>query len=389
MKRKIAFAGTLFYCDGIQVFEGRDFAGAHYVGVALPVADDGRDMYALFSVSPRGLQRFRLGTLDLRTLITERADSTWWVGELAVVDGGLAVSAQPQEDEVSEPFLPGEGFVLESTEQADLQHVRSESRARNRLALEIAVETNIPSDEHRIGAVIYGNILLLIQSLVRHAYRKHIAIHGTTQSTDRENAPLLDVAVPAMDGSFGFLVVPARDDVNLFNASETARALEVVDYLLANVNDPDETLGRVREYAGHTASSFVRLLRFLVEAEVSLSYSWTAPDRPSVSSRRLGRGHTVSLLEALGTTEDLEREKRVITGRLVKVDVPRGTWRIVGVDGDFAGKTTDDVSLSGLITDALYQFNCEEQLEVIVGTGREIATLYLTDRPVKVIESAE
>ena len=73
MANIIRYSARLFYCDGIQVFEARDAIGGHYVAVMVePV--DGEERYLLAGVEPGRLRQFRIGELDLRSLLLERAE---------------------------------------------------------------------------------------------------------------------------------------------------------------------------------------------------------------------------------------------------------------------------------------------------------------------------
>ena len=69
---------TLYYYDGAQVFEGRDAIGGHYLGVMVgPI--EGRERYVIAGVEPERLRQFRIGSLDLRTLLLERAETSWFL----------------------------------------------------------------------------------------------------------------------------------------------------------------------------------------------------------------------------------------------------------------------------------------------------------------------
>jgi hypothetical protein len=102
---------TLYYYDGAQVFEARDGIGGHYVAVMVE-PDGTQDQYVLASVEPERLRQFRIGALDLRSLLTERGDEEWF---LAKVNGDLdaPLALQPQATALAaSPYLPEPGFLL-------------------------------------------------------------------------------------------------------------------------------------------------------------------------------------------------------------------------------------------------------------------------------------
>ncbi len=77
MSRTIRLTKILEYYDGPILFEGRDFCGGHYIGVAVG-SEGSDDLYAIIGVEPDRLRRFRNGSLDLLALMTEREDATWF-----------------------------------------------------------------------------------------------------------------------------------------------------------------------------------------------------------------------------------------------------------------------------------------------------------------------
>jgi hypothetical protein len=102
---------TLFYYDGLQVFEARDAIGGHYVGVMVE-PEDGQDRYLVAGVEPERLRQFRAGSLDLRSLLTERSVEDWF---LTLAPAGLdaPLVLQPGDGSLAQSaYLPEPGFVL-------------------------------------------------------------------------------------------------------------------------------------------------------------------------------------------------------------------------------------------------------------------------------------
>ena len=120
-----------------------------------------------------------------------------------------------------------------------------------------------------------SGVLLHLQSLVKHAYAKSTSSLGQRKrkTIGRDEAPLFNVAVPAMAGSFRMILVAAQAP-DLLGSGEIERALVIVDEIASAAGSPDETLSRVKKYRGHTASAYVRLLRFIIEIGVSIRYAW-------------------------------------------------------------------------------------------------------------------
>jgi hypothetical protein len=109
--KSIRHTATLYYYDGPQVFEASDGIGGQYIGVMVD-PDGSQDQYLVARVEPARLRQFRSGTLDLRSLLTERGENEWF---LAKTNGGLdaPLTLQPQASPLTtSSYLPEAGFLL-------------------------------------------------------------------------------------------------------------------------------------------------------------------------------------------------------------------------------------------------------------------------------------
>ena len=110
--KTIRHTDTLVYYDGIQVFEGRDPIGGHYVGVMVDSLDDA-DVYLVARVDPIQLERFRSGSLDLKTLLLEGAKQGWYTTR-ANDDLMQSLTLEAHDGPLAErEFLPDDGFLLD------------------------------------------------------------------------------------------------------------------------------------------------------------------------------------------------------------------------------------------------------------------------------------
>jgi hypothetical protein len=109
--KTIRHKATLYYYDGPQVFEACGSNGEYYIAVMVE-PDGSHDQYLVAVVEPERLQQFRLGALDLRSLLTERANKEWF---LTKASGGLnaPLALQPQPMALTAcSYLPEPGFLL-------------------------------------------------------------------------------------------------------------------------------------------------------------------------------------------------------------------------------------------------------------------------------------
>jgi len=370
LTKRIDLFATLLYYDGIQIFEGRDRIGGKYVGVAIELIESKEPAFAIVGVAPTQLQQFRLGQIDLLAIMEARGGDPWFLGELETTEDGLAfVMAEDRSGPIPDTYLPESGlFILHAFDPSN-EDVITEAAARSTLALELKIQSQIPSDEHRIRATDLSGLLVNFQSLVKNAYRKITATVGRANKAFDSLSSLLDVAVPAKPGSFKMILVPAQQN-DLFGDADVGRGLELIDELLSSVDDPQATLERVKKYTGHTASSLVKLIRFIVEQNLTIKYSWTSPHGGNVSSRTITQREAVPLLDLLSSTENLQIERFAVTGRLTVLNINSESWRIDSLDSSdhFIGKCAPGVTVSGLTGGEVYTFVCEEKIEEVAAT---------------------
>ena len=375
--RSITHKATLFWYDGPQVFEARDAIGGHYVGVAVE-EPPGVSRHLVVGAPPERLRRLRAGSLDLRTFLMEAGTEEWYV---TLGDGDLAapLPLDPQAGSLQETgFLPDEGFFLHPEPPDESMLV--ESRARNRLVMELAAEPPEAAAEHRIRLDTYLEILGEVQTLVRHAYRSawRKLSRGYRSLLDQDTGPMLDVVVPASGGSFRVLL-EATQTPNLIGESELARALRRVDALFESVAEPDRALATAREHRGHLAGSYLRLLRVLAERETSLRYSWAEPSAVGASHRSVTAAEADRLVQVLSEVSNLSTESVALVGDFEKFNRASGLWGLLTESGKVQGQIRDGgPNLDGLEVGGRYKFSCVEEIGKMEGTGRESRTLYLT-----------
>jgi len=334
--------------------------------------------YMVAGVEPERLRRFRVGALDLRSLLLERAEEEWY---LATVDMSLSepLMLELQSRRLSEtPYLPEPGFLLYG--QPPSSETLTEARSRNNLVMEVVVEPPEAATAHRIRLTTFTRLLSEIQALAKHAYKKALrdVLPALRRSLALGDGDLFDVVVPAVPGSFR-VVLEAAEMPDLLGQNELARALRQMDDLFENVQDPRQNLEIVKVNKGHFAGAYIRLLRLLVENDTSLRYTWAEPRSSELHGRSVARAQAAELIGLFSQVSNLDTEEVELIGALKKVDMDNGSWRLETEDGMVAGKRKDGgPSLAGLETDARYKFKCLEVVEVSE-SGKEEKTLYLIE----------
>ena len=369
---------TLYFYDGPQIIEARDAIGGHYIGV-LTAPEGDQDQFLVCGVAPDRLREFRGGGVDLRTLLTERDEATYFLAAFENAGSDSLRLMAVDRGQVFSRHLPDDGFLLHDRPTNEL--TLREARERNNLVLDLSVEPPEASEEHRIRVATLVGLLNNVQTLLKHAYGA--ALRDLSASTrrviDRADAGLMDVVVPAAPGSFR-IVLEAAKLPDLLGYNELARALERIDAMLENIDEPEVVLERVRAHRGHLAGAFLRLLRFLVQHKTGLRYAWAMPGSVSSYSRSISETQSAPIVELLSGVSNLGSESLTLVGRLEEADVTRRTWRIATDDGKFSGDVLENgPSLEGLKLGATYEFSCIEEIEMADGTGQEVRKVHLTD----------
>ncbi len=370
--KTIRHTNTLFYYDGPQVFEARDAIGGHYVAVMVET-DRTNEYYLVAGVAPEQLRQFRSGMIDLRSLLIEADKEEQY---LAAVNSDLE---HPLELEhlhtplMDSGFLPDAGFVLHYHPSDN--SVLREARERQNLVLEIAAEPPEAATQHRIRANTLAEMLHRVQAMVKYAFR--VATSGNRNRYRQPDEDMMDVVVPAAAGSFQ-IVLEAASMPNLFGGSELADALHRVDALFEDTANPERTLNVVKEHRGHLAGAYLKLLRFLVEQKTGLRYSWAEPKSERPSNRAVSQSEAGPLVDILSSVTNLGSERVTLEGTFERFNRGSGLWGLLTNEGSRSGKIRDaGPSLDGLEVGERYRFHCDEEIEEINITGRELRILYL------------
>lgn len=376
--KTIRHVATLYYYDGPQVFEARDSIGGHYAGVMVD-STDGKDQFLVVGIAPERLRQFRLGALDLRSLLLGGDESEWYL-TIAGPDFNAPLILEPQTSPLALfPELPEVGFYLHD-QPATVETLR-EARVRNNLVMEVAVDPPEAVQGHRIRVATLVSLLGHLQTMVKHAYGaalRELSLDAR-RAIDKADAHLLDVVVPAAPGSFRILLEAARLP-DLIGQSELSRALQRIDVLFENAGEPEKALAVVKTHRGHLAGAYLRMLRFLVQTKSGLRYSWAEPNDRESRTRTVTEAEAGPLVDLLSGISNLGAESVFLVGALKKADVDSGAWRIETAEGDYSGKIkSGGPSLTGLKLEGRYGFSCLEEIEEMQGGGREQRTLYLIE----------
>lgn len=369
----IRHTATLFHYDGDQVFEGRDAIGGHYICVLTDCAGNMSE-YAAVGVTPEALRDFRIGSLDLRSLMLDAPLPTWY--RVKMTDGfdePLVLVPQDVPIEESEA-LPDVGFVLHERPPHD--DVVREARERNNLVVVLSTEPPESATRPGIRMDTLIGVLTYVRAIVRYAYRKTMRdLHPGAPFNDQN---LLNVVVPASAGSFR-VFMEASKLPSLFG-HRLAPALREMDALFGHVGDTSAAIEAVRARRGHFAGAYLKLLDLLVKQDTPFNYSWAEPESDTSENYGVSPTEAAPLVQVLSHRTSLTSVQEVVDGAFQRFHRGTGSWGLRTADGDVIGKTrNNNPSLDGLVVGGSYRFHCEKEITSIDATGKEHHTLFLKD----------
>lgn len=374
--RSLTLNRTLVFYDGIQVFIADDQVGTKYL-CTLAEQTSELDRYLCVPISNARLIRLLSGGTDLRLVYCDAE-----IDELVLIESrdgeldGLPTSNVALSD-IPEEWLPGEGFNL-SDIASNADRVVEEAIERSRTIIHYSLNPPEAVSSTKIYADRLSQATKLIQRLVRYAFRRAI------RQFDKETRERLNVEENCRLEVFAFspgsftLHMQSATPVDMFGYSELVKALDMIDRIVILADAPGETVDQVSQIGGHFATAYKDLLRFIVDTETDIKYSWASPDRLSGSTHSISGMQAKPLYEALTERTDIGFESVILIGKLNKVDKKQMTWRLINESDqkDYSGVSETD--LAGLVIETQrYELTCEERLEEERGTGREFAKLHL------------
>ncbi len=355
---EIWYKSTLFEYDGPQIFEARDRIGGHYLAVA--VEDNGTDsQYLVVGTELEKLRKFRIGEVDLRSLLVESSRYGWYLTSSDMnEDGSVAIHLQPG-DLLQFDHLPDKNFFLHDSPA--INPLISEARARDNLVVEIVTEPPETETGYRIRATTLSELLTRFQSLVRQAYRDEVRKQKKNDSpTDREIKQLteMDVVIPAASGSFRILLESSKPKDLLGVNSELALALNIVDRLFTNAASVHKHL--LVSKLHKTTECFDSLLNLLNKNNTNLSYAWAEPSFEKPRCRSMSSNQIQKYITTRKNRSKPAIEKVTLVGEVERINRERKTWGLFISDGSILTGVVEENGnqLNGLTVGKQYEFVC-------------------------------
>lgn len=326
MSMNIRLREMLVYHDGPALFVGLDSVDTLYLCV-IAEKTARTDTYLCAPVSKKRLARLRKGLLPVRSVFDEPEQDRFVVLQVTDEDISEAQTRIVGIAEIESEWLPSPNYVYRD-EPAPRETVLRQARERQKAVVHIALDAPESMGRRVIPAARLGQALSHIASFVKHAYNESIrvaekSVKDTLQAPENFELNVFGVST----GSF-VVHLESRSDSDMLGHVHIARALHLFDEINATLADKDKAVEVLRQHPGRVAQSYKRLLQYVVETNTPFSVQWATPahEEPVVTS--IGMSTAEAVYEKLLETHELGEERKTVSGVLIAVDIPHGTWRI-------------------------------------------------------------
>lgn len=361
---------VLLEYDYPQVFVARDRIDGRYVFMVVEEGELG-PAYICAPVSHRRCDELLSGKIDLRRVFEEPEVPE--IYSCLPDDLTQFFTIEPQSiDDVGNDWLPEEGLVFNYTDAVlnKSQELGSTVAYASLAVPEAASEARIRSRKLSEFLAIYQNVL---RNLARHGAK------ALGKAIPKAEDPYEVDVFGFCPGSFTVQVRSSEPCDILGENKALITAFSKLNQFLDVADRPEEAMAYMLSVKGHTASSLMSLLNFITENNCPFSNTWSAPGMASSSRSRIRVATARKVIDRCRQRDDLGIEVIELTGIVDSAKVSTSTWTI-HVDGEsYSGgvKEASGLNLAGITVGMRYAFVCEERIEVVQGTGREIRILSL------------
>ena len=376
----VKLKNVLDYYDGPILITIVDSVDTVYVGQLINKTSE-IDEFFCVPISQYKLELFYTGQIDLREIYLNpeiRFFSILKMGDYKKPMNLEFIS----EDKIPNEWYPDEGIKLAAYPTELDASIIKESRIKKASIIE--AKLNPPEargTEKKISAMHLMQFLHLFQSVVRYAFKSSIKNYSkeSRKILDKPENYSLDV-VSTAQGSFK---IQFQMTSNLFGNSSIETALNIIDGLTLKPDDVENNLKIIKANKGHFVSSYTNLLRFIIDSDIPVSYSWIMPSQKNVTHRSISKSQAIPMYDELVRSEELSRTVIEIIGRVFDANDKKNTWGIeikednktLTLKGGLSEKAI--CTVSGITIGKTYKFTIEECLEMDVSTGKEKPLFYL------------
>ena len=362
MNLQLVVKDVISYSDGPEIIEALDRNGGHFIGLVSD-SDTFTFKVLLVGVPPSEINRFRVGEVDLRSLVETAAPYGWYICETD--DLSLGIEAIGQAHSIPDDLLPSTGGFLRDGMDKEDAVLRRATERQNFVVL-LKFEPKDHHRQHRMNLRSYADLVGELHDL--------IAVSGTSGFSGRMRTEIrkkvcVDVVVSPKEGSLELFLEASNPDNDMFNPHmHLVQAFERIDNAMTS-NITESSIKELSEKLGHEfAIGLIALLKKIEASEIDFNYFWTEPRHESVGGNAIKLADAKAMLAIVDEKSEsiLYSKPRAYTGAFVQFYTKTGKWGLLTesgqhVVGDSEGSDSGSL-LAGLVVDETYTFRCEEIL---------------------------
>lgn len=369
---------TLLHFDVPILISATDNLGVNFVCLLIEQTEN-EEQYLCIPLSKGRFNLLKLGEISLREAFVSVETNEYYIGNSK--NGNLA-SIQTHainSDEINSEWLPDDGTYLESKRETG-STVFSDAIDKQRAIIHCTLNPPESFQESKITAEHLSEAVRLFQRLIKHTYESAIKeskfskqVKELVQSSRNYTLEIYGVS----EGSFTIHMQTA-EPVDLLGYANIAKALEVIDTINFDADDPQIVIDTLSRQNGHFVSAYKDLLQFVVETNTPFAYEWSMPSKKKSTRTSIVPRQAKPLYEAISERSELGKEEITLTGRFSKIDEDYNKWRLISDDNGKRFYGDSYVKLGGIVIETVrYELVCEEVLEEDIITKKETRKLYL------------
>ncbi|WP_332461641.1 DUF6575 domain-containing protein [Denitrificimonas caeni] len=370
--RKIIPTIILLYYDFPQVFIGKDSVDLRYVCMAVSENAEG-PIYFCTPTSGNRIDKLCTAKIDLREVFSDPELSSFYECTASNDNNELMIS--PVEGVCPKEYLPDEGLYFDGYDEVSSKALELNSIV-SYASLSVAESEDIP----RIRTTKLSEFLIIYQNAIKHLTK--LTAKEVNKTVAKGETPYSTDVFGFSYGSFTIQMRSSYESDLLGDNALLAGAFEKLNKLLALTNDPDSAINYLQSLKGHTASSLIKLLEFMVDNSCPISHRWANPYMGGSHSASASLGHVSELVKLCRQRDDLFSEQVVLKGYFTIANSDANTWKIIDDEGEHnsgAIHPESSITMDGIIIrKQKYMLTCEERIEVVLGTSKEVKKLLLT-----------
>jgi len=273
-----------------------------------------------------------------------------------------------------EKWLPDEGLFFH-----DYDEVASKALELNSTISYASLSVHEAKGVPRIKSVKLSEFLTVYQNAIKYLYK--LSAKESKKVISKGDTPYSTDVFGFSYGSFTVQMQSSHKGDLLGDNALLAASFDKLNKFLNLTADEEKAIAYLRSIKGHSAGSLIKLLEFMVEHSCPLRHRWATPDMGESSSSYVDVSAISELVKICRQREDLIGEEVVVEGFFTKADSVTNTWKLIGQDNQPLSGGVDEnsfVTMDGVVINRQrYRLECEEHVEMVLGTSKEIKKLLI------------